>query len=142
MGMTGLRLSYLFLESANGLAIVPGCNRRYSSLERTGFRDALGLHVFQKLRSDFCLFDQINNSFSLELVYRPAGSVVIIPDNHDVEDVAGDVAAKERVGAAYRLHVRLATRGVRRGRHKGIFIMAALRWTPKMRQLAKVEPCP
>src|SRR5271163_4276975 len=125
MGMTGLRLSYLFLESANGLAIVPGCNRRYRSLERTGFRDALGLHVFQKLGSDFCFFDQINNCLSLGFVYWPSDSVVIIPDNHDVEDVAGDVAAQERIGAPYCLHVRLATRGVRRGRHKGIFIMAA-----------------
>ena len=51
--------------------------------------------------------------------------VGFITDNHDVEDVAGDIAAQEGVGAADGLHIRLATGGVRRRRHKGIFIMAA-----------------
>src|SRR6202022_4252339 len=123
--MTSLCLTYVFLQSANGLAIVPGCNRRNSSLERTGFLDTMGLHVFQKLRPDFCFFDQIKDYLSLGLVYCPSGSIVIIPDNHDVEDVAGDVAAEERIGAPHCLHVRLATRSVQRGRDKGIFIMAA-----------------
>src|SRR5205809_4368340 len=105
MGMTGLCLTYVFLQSANGLAIVPSCNRCNSSLERTGFLDALGLHVLQKLRTDFCFFDQIKNYLSLDLVYCPPGSVVIIADNHYVEDVAGDVAAEERIGAPHCLDV-------------------------------------
>src|SRR5271165_3364188 len=103
----------------------PGGDRRYGSLERTSLLDALGLHVFQKLRPDFGLLDQIKNCLDLGLVDCASGSVVVIPDNHDVEDVAGDVAAEERIGAPHCLHVRLATRGVHRGRHKGIFIMAA-----------------
>ena len=53
------------------------------------------------------------------------GSVIIIADNHDVEDVARDVAAEERIGAPHRLHLRLATRSVRRSGHKGIFVVAA-----------------
>src|SRR5262245_53729805 len=97
--MNGLRLSYLLLQSANGLAIVPDGNRRNSGLERTGFLDALGLHVFQKLRPDFCFFEQIENHLGLSFVYRVSGSVVIIPANHDVEDVADDVAAEKRIGA-------------------------------------------
>src|ERR1700737_2645692 len=123
--MTSLCLTYVFLQSANGLAIVPSCNRRNSSLERTGFLDALGLHVFQKLRPDFCFFYQIQDCLRLSLVDCSSGSVVIIPDNYNVEDVAGDVAAEERIGAPYSLHGRLATRGVQRGWHKGIFIMPA-----------------
>src|SRR5215469_9103965 len=49
IGMTGLCLGDLFFESAEGLAIVPGCYRRDCGSERTGLVDALCLHVFQKL---------------------------------------------------------------------------------------------
>src|SRR6516162_3059518 len=123
--MTGLYLDYLFLQSGDGLAVVAGSNRCHGSLERTGFRDAWGLHVFQKLRPDFCLLDELKNRLGLSFVDRSSRSIVIIPDDHDVENVAGDVTAKIRIGAAYRLHIRLATRRVQRGRHKGILIMAA-----------------
>src|SRR5215469_1941977 len=118
--MTGLGLSDLFLECADGLAIVPSSNRRGSNLERTGFLDALGFHVFEKLGSGFCLLDQLNNRLRLGLVDGSPGSVVIILDDHDVEDVASDVATKERIGASHRLHLRLATRSVEWARHKGI----------------------
>src|SRR5437868_7001288 len=101
--MTGLGLGYLFLERGNGLAIIPGCNRRYRGFERTGFLDALGSHVFQKLWADFRLFDEIKNSGGLVLVYCSCVSVVIIPDNDDVEDIAGDVAAEVRICAPHAL---------------------------------------
>src|SRR6201997_372284 len=52
IGTTGLRLGDLFLESVDDLAIVAGGDRRDGSLERTGFLDALGLHVFEKLGPD------------------------------------------------------------------------------------------
>src|SRR5215472_13519767 len=52
IGMTALRLGDLFLESGDGLSIIPGSNCRYSRFERAGFFDALGPHVFQKLRPD------------------------------------------------------------------------------------------
>src|SRR6516162_10689142 len=107
MGMTSLSLSYLFLERADRFAIVPGCNCRDGSLERTGFLDALRLHVFQKLRPGFDLFDQIENCLSLGLVDGSSDAVVIIPDHDDIEDVAGDVAAEERIGTPHCLHVRL-----------------------------------
>src|ERR1700752_3642216 len=125
LGMTGLCLSYVFLYLSNGLAIVSRCNCRDSSRKRTGFLDALGLHVLQKLGPYFGFFDQIKDSLGLDLVYCPSSSVVIIPDNYNVEDVAGDVAAEERIGAPYCLHVRLATRDIWGRRHKGILIMAA-----------------
>src|SRR5215472_16032404 len=50
IGMTGLCLGDLFFKRADGLAIVPRGNRRHRGLERTGFLDAPGLHVFEKLR--------------------------------------------------------------------------------------------
>src|ERR1700757_1084418 len=114
--MTGLYLTYLLLQSANGLAIVPGGNRRYSRVERTGFLDALDLHVFQKLMPTFCFFEEIKNRLGLGIVYRSSGSVVVIPDNHDVEDVADNVAAEKRIGAPDCLDVRLATCCVQRRR--------------------------
>src|SRR6516164_7230341 len=123
--MTGLYLDYLLLQSGDGLAIVAGSNRCHGSLQRTGFRDARDLHVFQKLRPDFRLLDELKNPLGLSFVDRSSRSIVIIPDDHDVENVAGDVPAKVRVSAPYRLHIRLATRHVRWGQHKGIFIMAA-----------------
>ena len=98
--MTGFRLSYLFLESADRFAIITGCNCRDRSLEGTGFLDALGLHVFEKLRSYLGFLDQLDNSLGLRLVDRAAISVVIIADHYDVEDVAGDIAAQDGVGAA------------------------------------------
>src|SRR6516165_8739280 len=79
IGTTGLCFNYLFLESANRLAIVPSCNRRYSSFERTGVLDALGLHVFEKLRTAFCFFEKIKNCLGLGLVDCSSGAVVIIP---------------------------------------------------------------
>src|SRR5215831_2642984 len=100
MGMTGLCLGDLFLERADGLAIVAGGDRRHRRLQRTGLVDALGPHVFQELWSDLGLLDQIDNSLGLGLIDRSAGSVVTIADNHDVEDVAGDIAAQKGVGAA------------------------------------------
>ena len=112
--MTGLGLSDLFLERANGFAIIPGGDRRDSGFERTGFLDALGSHVFEKLRPDLGLLDQLDNGLGLVLVDRAAVSVVIIADHDDIEDVAGDIAAQEGVGAADCLHIRLATGGVGR----------------------------
>src|SRR6516225_1210906 len=123
--MTDLGLSDLFLERANGFAIIPGGDRRDSGRERAGFRGALGLHVFEKLRPRLCPIHEIENCPRLGLVERSPGSIVIIANDDNVEDVAGDVAAKERIGAPHCLHFRLATRGVQRGRHKGIFVMAA-----------------
>src|ERR1700758_2497984 len=93
--MTNLRLGDLFFERTDGLAIVASCNRPDRSLERTDLLDAPGPHVFQKLRPDFCLFDQIENCLGLSLVDRASGSVVIIPDDDDVEDVAGDIPAAQ-----------------------------------------------
>jgi len=116
--MTGLCLGDLLLESGNGLAIIPGGDRRYRSFQRTGFRDALRTHVFQKLRPDFCLFDQFKKRGGLGLVYGAAVSVVIVADDHDVEDIASDIAAQVRIGASHTLYGRLATRGVERGGHK------------------------
>src|ERR1700719_1670068 len=116
--MGGLRLGDLLRESANGLAIVPGGDRRYRAFERTGFLDALRPHVFQKLRPDLCPFDQIKKRAGLSLVYWASFSVVIVADDHDIEDIAGDIAAEVRIGASHTLHVRLATRGVQRGWHK------------------------
>src|SRR5215831_9805431 len=101
--MTSLCLGYLLLERADGLAILAGGDRRDGRLERTRFRDALRFHVFQKLRPGFALLDQLENCLGLSLVDRSAGSVVVIPDRDDVEDVAGDVAAEKRVGAPHRL---------------------------------------
>src|SRR6516164_1163586 len=116
MGMTSLCLGDLFLERADGLAVVARGNRRYRSLQRAGFVNALGLHVFEKLRPDLDLLDQLDNGLGLNLVDRASVSVVIIADHDDVEDVAGDITTKERIGAADGLHIRLATGGVRRGR--------------------------
>src|ERR1700746_195450 len=101
--MTSLRLGYLFLQSANGLAIIPGCDRRYRGFERTGFLEAPSLHVFQKLRPDFGFFDQLENCLGLAVVYRSSSAVVIILGNHNVEDVAGDVSAEERIVAPARV---------------------------------------
>src|SRR5215469_6299808 len=99
MGMTGLCLGDLFLERADGLAIVAGGDSRDRSLERTGFLDTLSPHVFEKLRPDLGLLDQLENGLGLGLVEGSSGSVVIVADNHDVEDVAGDIAAQEGIGA-------------------------------------------
>src|SRR5271156_3451280 len=76
--MTGLRFGDLLLESGNGLAIVAGSDRRDRGFERTGFLDAPRPHVFQKLRPDFGLFDQIKKRDSLRLVYSAAVSVVSV----------------------------------------------------------------
>src|SRR5215472_5247355 len=91
--MTSLCLGDLFLERADGLAIVAGGNRRYCSFQRTGFLDALGPHVFEKLRPDLGLLDQLENGLGLSFVECASDSVIIIADNHDVEDVAGDMPA-------------------------------------------------
>src|SRR6516165_509227 len=125
MGMTGLGLGDLLLERADGLAIVAGGDRRYRRLQRASFVNALGPHVFEELRPDLGLLDQLENGLGLGLINRSSGSVVIIADNDDVEDIAGDIAAQEGVGAADCLHIRFATGGVERRRHKGVFIMAA-----------------
>src|SRR5215469_12731755 len=125
IGTTDLRLGYLLFESADCFAIIPSGYRRDSRLERTGFLDAPGFHVFEKLRPGFGLLDQIENCLGLGLIDRSSGSVVIIPDDHDIEDVARDVPAEKRIGAPDGLHVRLAARSVERGRHIGIFVMAA-----------------
>src|SRR5689334_11490383 len=116
--MTGLRLGDLLRESGDGLAIVPGGDRRDRRFERTGFLDALRPHVFQKLRPDFCLFDQIEKRVGLSLVYYASVSVVIVANDDDIEDIAGDVAAQVRIGAPDTLYIRLATRGIQRGRHE------------------------
>src|SRR5690348_18298551 len=100
MDMTGLDLGDPFFKRADGLAMGVGGNRRYRGLKRTGFLDALGPHVFEKLRPDLCLLNQIENDLSLGLVDRSSVSVVIIPDDHDVEDVAGDIAPEKGIGAA------------------------------------------
>src|SRR6516165_8315049 len=97
--MAGLCFGYLLLERADRFAVVASSNRCDGSLERTGFLDALGSHVFQKLRSGFGLLDQIEDCLGLGLVDGSAASVVVIPDDHDVEDVAGDVTAEEGIGA-------------------------------------------
>src|SRR5215472_11731900 len=110
--MTSLCLGYLLLERANGLAIIAGGDRRDGRLERTRFLDTLGLHVFEELGPGFGLFDQSKDCLRLGLVDGAAGSIVIIADDHDIEDVAGDVVAQERVGAPHRLYLRLAPRGV------------------------------
>src|SRR5215467_5395012 len=112
MGTTGLRLHYLSLERADRFAIVARGDRRDGRLEGTGFLDALGLHVFEKLRPGFGLLDQLDNFLGLGFAHRPAIAVVVIPDNYDIEDVAGDVTTQERVGASDRLHARLVTRNV------------------------------
>src|SRR5271163_147571 len=104
--MTGLRFGDLLLESGNGLAIVAGSDRRDRGFERTGFLDTLRPHVFQKLRPDFGLFDQIKKRDGLRLVYSAAVSVVILADDHDVEDIAGDIAAQVRIGASHALYGR------------------------------------
>src|SRR5215467_5148345 len=123
--MTGLYLADLLLESADGLAIVAGSNRCDSCIERTCCLDAPGLHVFEKFGPDFRLSDQIENCLCLDLVYCASVSVVIVPDDHDVEDVAGDISAQEGIGAADRLHVGFSARPVRQGRHEEIFKVAA-----------------
>src|SRR6202043_1147507 len=97
---------------ADGLAIIPGCDCRDRGFERTGFLDAPGLHVFEKLRPDFCPFDQIDNCRGLGLVDWTTVSVVIVADNDDVEDVAGDVAAQVGISASHTLYVRLSARAV------------------------------
>src|SRR6516225_9038977 len=114
IGTTGLRFGDLFLKSADGLAIVAGRDRRNGRLERTGFLNAPCLHVFEKLGSDFGLFNESKNCPALRFVYCSAVSVVIIPDHHDIADVAGNVAPQVGIGAPHRLHVGLAARGVRR----------------------------
>src|SRR5215472_5860124 len=93
--MTGLCPAHLFLERADRFAIVSGRNCRDSGFERTGFLDAASLHVFEKLRPGFRLFDQIENGLGLGLVDGSSVPIVIIPDDHDVEDVAGDIAAQK-----------------------------------------------
>ena len=118
IGMTGLRLGDLLRESGDGLAIVPGGDRRDRGFERTGFLDALRPHVFQKLRPDFCLFDQIEKRGGLSLVDCASVPVVIVADDQHVEYIAGDIAAQVRIGASHTLYGRLATRGVQRGGHK------------------------
>src|ERR1700745_4404094 len=135
MGMTGLCLSYLFFQCANGFAIVPDFYRRYGCLERTGFLDAPSLHVFQKLRPDFRFFDQVKNCLGLVLVDCSHSPVVIISDDYNIEDIADHVATQERIGAPRCLHLRLATRSVERRRHKGILIMPG--W-----QMLKTAPDP
>jgi hypothetical protein len=45
---------------------------------------------FRNFAPTLAFFDQIENCLSLALVYRSSSAVVIIPDNHNVEDVAGD----------------------------------------------------
>src|SRR5215831_7673331 len=62
MGMTGLCLADLFLERADRLAIVAGGDRRHRRLQRTGFLDALGPHVFEKLRPDLVFARHFLNS--------------------------------------------------------------------------------
>src|SRR5215469_13153999 len=124
--MTGLRLGDLFFEGADRLAIIARGNRRDRRRERAGFFDTLSLHVFEKLGPDPCLLDQLENCPCLGLVDRPAGAIVIIPDDDNVEDVAQDIAAQKRIGAADSLHLRLATGGVERRWQKGILVMAAL----------------
>src|SRR6267154_20261 len=104
--MVGLGFGDLFVQSANRLAIISGCDRRYRGFERTSFLDASGSHVFEKLRSDFGLFNEIENGVSLGLVDCSLVSVVIIPDNDDIEDIAGDVAAEVRICAPDTLHAR------------------------------------
>ena len=69
---------------------------------------------FKNFGPTFALLDQVKNYLGLVLVYCSHSSVVIISDDYNVEDIAGDVAAQERIGAPHCLHVRLATRGVQR----------------------------
>src|SRR5215469_14200111 len=123
--MTSLCLGDLFFERADRLAVIARGNRRDRRRERAGFFDTLSLHVFEKLWPDPRPFDQLKNGLGLGLVERPAGAVVIISDDDDIEEVAQDIAAQKRIGAADRLHLRLVSSGVERGRHKGILVMAA-----------------
>src|SRR5262249_4985613 len=81
----------------DSLAVVAGGDCRYRRLKRTGLLDALGLHVFEELRPDLGLLDQLDNGLGLGLIDSASVSVVIIADHHDVEDVAGDITAKERL---------------------------------------------
>jgi hypothetical protein len=76
--MSGLCLSDVFLERADGFLVIPGGNRRDRRLERTGFLDALSFHVFEKLRPDFCLFDEVENGLRFGLIDCSAGSVIVI----------------------------------------------------------------
>src|SRR5215831_17775061 len=123
--MTDLCLGDLFFECADRLAVIARGNRRDRRRERAGFFDTLSLHVFEKLWPDPCLLDQRENCLGLGLIDRPAGAIVIIADDDNVEDVAQDIAAQKRIGAADRLHLRLAAGGIERRRHKGILVMAA-----------------
>src|SRR5262249_55449783 len=104
MGITSLCLNYLFLERANGLAKISGGNRRHCSFERARVLNALGLHVFEELRPDFCFLDEVKHDLGLGLVDRSSVPVVIVTADHDVEDIAYDVAMEERIGASYCLH--------------------------------------
>ena len=79
----------------------------------------------RNLGPTFAFFDQSKNCPALGLVYCSAVAIVIVPDNHDVEDVAGDVTAQVGVCTPHRLHLRLGACRVRRRRHKGILIIAA-----------------
>src|SRR5215470_570004 len=123
--MTGPCLGDLFFERADRLAVIARGNRRDRRRERAGFLDALSLHVFEKLWPDPRPFDQLENGLGLGLIDRPADAVVIIADDDNVEDVAQDIAAEKRIGAADRRHLRLAAGGIERRRHKGILVMAA-----------------
>src|SRR5215471_17502423 len=80
---------------------------------------------FRNFWPDPCLLDQLENCLGLGLVDRPADAIVIIPDDDNVEDVAQDIAAQKRIGAADGLHLRLAAGGVERRRHKRILVMTA-----------------
>src|SRR5690242_19769453 len=81
IGMVGLRLGDLLLQSGNRLPIIAIRDRRDCGFERTGFLDALRPHVFQEFRPDFCLFDQIEKHVGLGLVDCASVSVVIIADD-------------------------------------------------------------
>ena len=74
---------------------------------------------------NFRLFDELENGLRLRLIDRSAVSIVVIADYDNVEDIAEDIAAEEGIGAAHRLHLRLATGGLQWSRHKRVFVMAA-----------------
>ena len=73
---------------------------------------------FRNFGPTFAFFDQFKKRSGLRLVYGAAVSVVIVADDHDVEDIASDIAAQVRIGASHTLYGRLAPRGVERGGHK------------------------
>src|SRR5215470_13037555 len=97
--MTGLCPAHLFLERADCFAIVSGRNRRDSRFTRTGFLDAASLHVFEKLRPGFRLFDQIENGLGLGLVDISSVPIFKQKTAYEIEDVAGDIAAQKGISA-------------------------------------------